>query len=145
MSALVQIIAWRQTGDKPLFEAMLVHFTDAHICITRPQWVKSPGEWGDIPYRYVFPDGPQAITWNSVTNQWDLEAFICGQFHRKCSRYLPLIWVWKSQPNSPGAHELKHPLDTVSLFWDWKLCIMYWNTPLADTLPIFSQKDLELI
>ena len=37
--ALVQIMAWRRPGDKPLFEPMLV-FVPTHICVTRPQWVK---------------------------------------------------------------------------------------------------------
>ena len=39
--ALVQIMAWRHPGDKPLSEPMMVSST-THICVTRPQWVKSP-------------------------------------------------------------------------------------------------------
>ena len=38
--ALVQIMAWRHPGDKPLSEPMMVNFP-MHICVTRPQWVKS--------------------------------------------------------------------------------------------------------
>ena len=38
--ALVQIIAWRGTGDKLLSEPMLIILL-THICVTRPQWVKS--------------------------------------------------------------------------------------------------------
>ena len=37
--ALVQIMAWRRPGDKPLSEPMLVSLS-THICVTRPQWVK---------------------------------------------------------------------------------------------------------
>ena len=37
--ALVQIMAWRQPGDKPLSEPMMV-ILPTHICVTRPQWVK---------------------------------------------------------------------------------------------------------
>ena len=37
--ALVQIMAWRLPGDKPLSEPMMTSFP-THICITRPQWVK---------------------------------------------------------------------------------------------------------
>ena len=37
--ALVQIMAWRRPGDKPLSEPMLDSST-ALICVTRPQWVK---------------------------------------------------------------------------------------------------------
>ena len=37
--ALVQIMAWRRPGDKPLSESMMVSLP-THICVTRPQWVK---------------------------------------------------------------------------------------------------------
>ena len=37
--ALVQIMAWRRPGDKPLSEPMMVSLL-THIRITRPQWVK---------------------------------------------------------------------------------------------------------
>ena len=36
--ALVQIMAWRRPGDKPLSEPMVVSLL-THICVTRPQWV----------------------------------------------------------------------------------------------------------
>ena len=36
---LVQTMARRRPGDKPLFEPMTVSLL-AHICVTRPQWVK---------------------------------------------------------------------------------------------------------
>ena len=36
--ALVQIMAWRRPGDKPLSEPMLVSLL-THTCVTRPQWV----------------------------------------------------------------------------------------------------------
>ena len=38
--ALVQIMAWRRPGDKPLSELMLVSLL-THICVTRPQWVNT--------------------------------------------------------------------------------------------------------
>ena len=38
--ALVHIMAWRRVGDNPLFEPMIVSLL-THICVTRPQWVKS--------------------------------------------------------------------------------------------------------
>ena len=45
--ALVQIMAWRRPGNKPLSEPMMVSLP-THICVTRPQWVKSssPGQDG---------------------------------------------------------------------------------------------------
>ena len=36
--ALVQIMAWRRSDDKPLSEPMMVSLLK-HICVTRPQWV----------------------------------------------------------------------------------------------------------
>ena len=37
--ALVQIMAWRRPGEKPLSEPMIVS-VPTHICAARPQWVK---------------------------------------------------------------------------------------------------------
>ena len=37
--ALVQIMAWCRSGDKPLSEPMMVSLL-THICVTQPQWVK---------------------------------------------------------------------------------------------------------
>ena len=39
--ALVQKMAWRRPGDKPLSEPLTVSLL-MHICATRPQWVKQP-------------------------------------------------------------------------------------------------------
>ena len=36
--SLVQIMAWRRPGDKPLSGTMMVSLL-THICVTRPQWV----------------------------------------------------------------------------------------------------------
>ena len=40
--ALVQIMACRLPGDKPLSELMVASLL-THICVTRPQWVKTMG------------------------------------------------------------------------------------------------------
>ena len=37
---LVQILAWRRPGDKPLSDPMMARLL-THICVTRPQWVNS--------------------------------------------------------------------------------------------------------
>ena len=39
ISVLVQIMAWRQRGDKPLSGPMMVSLL-THICVTLPQWIK---------------------------------------------------------------------------------------------------------
>ena len=36
--AMVQIMAWRRPGDKPLSEPLMVGLL-THICVTRPPWV----------------------------------------------------------------------------------------------------------
>ena len=36
--ALLQIMAWRRPGDKPLSETIMVYLP-THICVTRPRWV----------------------------------------------------------------------------------------------------------
>ena len=46
--ALVQIMAWRRPGDKPLSEPMVVRLA-THICVTRPQWVKEEN-WKQYPH-----------------------------------------------------------------------------------------------
>ena len=38
--AMVQIMAWRRPGAKPLPEPMMVSLP-THICVARPQWVNS--------------------------------------------------------------------------------------------------------
>ena len=46
--ALVQIMAWRRSGDKPLSEPMMISLL-RHICVTRPQWVNK--YWFLSPWR----------------------------------------------------------------------------------------------
>ena len=46
--ALVQIMAWRWIGDKPLFEPMLPDSL-THICGTRGRWVN--GLWSSVAMR----------------------------------------------------------------------------------------------
>ena len=48
ITALVQIMAWRRPGDKPLTEPMMASLP-THICVTRPQWfvksIAALGQW----------------------------------------------------------------------------------------------------
>ena len=48
---LVQIMAWRRSGDKPLSEPMMISLP-THICVTRPQWVNDNNWKG---FRYIWP------------------------------------------------------------------------------------------
>ena len=65
---LVQVMAWRRPGDKPLSEPMLVRLT-THICVTRPQWVNLLSNTNN---KY---DTPEFIIWDVrcslyTTNSW---------------------------------------------------------------------------
>ena len=57
---LVQIMAWRRSGDKPLSQPMMVSLM-THICVTRPQWVKDARPLRVIMFM-IFP----------VTKIWNL-------------------------------------------------------------------------
>ena len=46
--ALVQIKAWRRSGDKPLSEPIMVSLP-TNICVNRPQWVNST-----LPFKYTY-------------------------------------------------------------------------------------------
>ena len=46
---LVRVMAWRLPGDKTLSEPIMVRLP-THICVTRPQWVKSNENCGSYCY-----------------------------------------------------------------------------------------------
>ena len=57
IAVLVEILAWRRSGDKPLSETMVV-ILPTHICVTRPQWVK------------IIIIVTQSIFWSAITRPW---------------------------------------------------------------------------
>ena len=61
ISALVQIMAWRRSGDKPLSEPMMVSLL-MHICVTRPQWVKEPISQKDL-WKFWFDKSLWKLSW----------------------------------------------------------------------------------
>ena len=54
--ALLQIMAWRQPGDKPLSESMVLSLL-THICVARPQWLN-----------IIIP------IWSETANIWNLKS-----------------------------------------------------------------------
>ena len=48
--ALVQIMAWRRPGDKPLSEPMLAQFTNAYMR-HKGGWISSLGPWNCMSFR----------------------------------------------------------------------------------------------
>ena len=72
---------WRRSGDKPLFEPMMVRLP-THICVTRPQWVNTSFIAQENPYKSLIfclkkfnYDGefPLYILWavNALFIVWD--------------------------------------------------------------------------
>ena len=75
--ALVQIMAWRRPGDKPLSEPMMVRLP-THMCVIRPQWVKLlPMQWPPLLTHWDF-DTMAAILQMTLTRQKPVFWF---QFH----------------------------------------------------------------
>ena len=64
--ALVQIMAWRRSGNKPLSEPMMVSLL-THICFSRPQWVNM---------KTVFPG--MGIAMLKIRRSWDRLIFNMG-------------------------------------------------------------------
>ena len=54
--ALIEIMAWRRPGDKPLSETMMVSLP-THICVRRPQWVST-----DVAGCWIVPHGRQGLS-----------------------------------------------------------------------------------
>ena len=47
--AMVQVMDWRRSGDKPLSEPMMISLL-RHICVTQPQWVNDAGHQQAQPW-----------------------------------------------------------------------------------------------
>ena len=82
--ALVEIMAWRRPGNKPLSEPMMVSLL-THICITRPQWVNLiqfstgrskgvniPGKWVIVEREYYILEMKSMIQkeWQTSEIDW---------------------------------------------------------------------------
>ena len=74
--ALVQIMAWRRLGDKPLSEPMMVSLL-THLCVTRPQWVNT---WRSCMCKQMTSRSHQTNT-NSATYNFGLQVLYMNDFH----------------------------------------------------------------
>ena len=63
ITAVVQIMACGQPGDKPLSESMMVVSLLMHICVIRPQWVK---HYGCIDMNHCFQRKHKILQWNAI-------------------------------------------------------------------------------
>ena len=86
---LVQVMAWRRPGDKPLSEPMMVRLP-MHICVTRPQWVN---------IKPIFPSaGTQYWKLTSINRKYfqPINRFRIGNSSlllRVCATVLPKVVV----------------------------------------------------
>ena len=103
--ALVQIMAWRRPGDKPLFEAMMISLL-THICVTRPQWVYI-GCHGDHKYMFITSIWPDLYKrYDCVVNINILNQLMscCANRSRSMTglnRYgKSLFWLWLANSHS---------------------------------------------
>ena len=106
--ALVQIMAWRRPGDKPLSEPMVVSLL-THICVTRPQWVNlilinssPPGQMDAISQTTFL----NAFSWNQNENVWSLIKISLtflpkGQMDSDKIPVLAQIMVWRPTGDKP--------------------------------------------
>ena len=106
--ALVQIMACRRSGDKPISEPMMVSLL-THICVTRPQWVKTPRVCYDpnCRYRVIMPKGTGKITLYQlifVTNMNMYHFYLIQCIHTRWPMWLISI-LWEDK----GAFQ-KHEL-----------------------------------
>ena len=95
--ALVQVMAWRRPGDKPLSEPMVVRLP-THICVTRPQWVNF-AIWNTIVLHFACQFSSKTtvpcIHINAATLVLSITApefiFNCHLFHI-VSAVVPDVW-----------------------------------------------------
>ena len=89
--SLVQIMAWRRPGDKPLSEPMLVCLPP-HICVTRPQWVNM---------KRLEDGNTKCLRYWNLTNVWEETGkwFTPKYFGTKTHLY---IYAWNSPAKYPS-------------------------------------------
>ena len=115
--ALVEIMAWRHPGDKPLSEPMTVSLL-TYICITRPQCVKVLNTWRvhlcDHDSTHLVHSRQLKVSW-----YWYAAFFYAS---RSQSRTLPRNRTDRSLPrpnpvNVRWFDDVRSPGD-----WWWRIC-----------------------
>ena len=148
--ALVQIMAWRRQGEKPLSEPVIVWLL-AHLCIARPQWVK----WCIyaslgfheltylplVPYIYIYM---RQRTWSAL-----VEVMTCRMFGTYM-QYVNQCWCianwtlsdniqWKSNQNTKL---LIHESALVNVVWEMAAILSRVRWVTRSILHIVSEAEL---
>ena len=105
--SLVQIMAWRRPGDKPLSEPVMVSLL-THICVTRPQWVKIQTFWLSLSLK---PHGHAALLALCAGNHLEtyglpshracnaeLWCFLCCWPEQTVKQTVELPVIWEASP-----------------------------------------------
>ena len=105
---MVQIMAWRRPGDKPLSEPMMGNSL-THICVTRPQWVNK------LSYRGIC----YAIFLTKTKNFWWYEL---SPFGFITCNIISLCWLQRRSDNiiwwnNSGSSYLMLWNDSHTLIW----------------------------
>ena len=110
---LVQVMAWRRSGDKPLSEPMIVRLP-THICVTRPQWVNSCNGIIIASERRQVTAAPLG---KSPFRDWAITYDMNGASHITVGSHffqLEFFCIWSSPPNCicianiQGIQPVKH-------------------------------------
>ena len=90
--ALVQIMAWRRPGDKPLSEPMMARLL-MHICVTRPQWVN----------KIFWPTQEDSLSIGQLTTfyEWQTPSFmvLCTIYFTGCFDSQQQNGVYQPEPH----------------------------------------------
>ena len=100
---LVQIMAWRRSGDKPLSEPVMVSLL-MHICVTRPLWVK---HWKYSTQKKG--DGSDGAKYKSLGTYF---RWSCWQCRVTKDEYLHAL-----SPVSAAFENIVHEIETILSRW----------------------------
>ena len=120
--ALVQIMAWRRPGDKPLSEPMMV-VLPTQICVTRPQWVK-----GRV--NGLAPKTKQPTWYYQIYKNKDL----CNRIQTELSSMskstkIRFPWSWNIQ---------LFVVRRAGLLWSQRDFVWRWSVPLFKCLTVLE-------
>ena len=107
--ALVQIMAWRRPGDKPLSAPMMIRLP-TQICVTRPQWVKAETKCHltDAIFKFIFLN---VDNWISINIS--LKSVPNGQINNISALVQIMAWC------RPGSKPLSKPMMVSLLAHIW--------------------------
>ena len=86
---LVQVMAWRRPGDKPLSEPMMVSLW-THICVTRPQWVNNGIYIVESQHLHIGSLGIMSLMYT----RWQYKEICVTQNSSTHIMNFSMFWLW---------------------------------------------------